>query len=238
MRNTGYIVIIVVLFGLIGYYAYSTVDESPSLPVALSGIRSVSIPLLAVDDNNNGLVIPITVELSPGTGKVLVDIENPSFILDTQDSMRLAVAEAAQMTNTDMSNYDVVFSVTTNISLIGGPSAGAAMTLATMALLLDKQIDPDVAVTGTIEEGGYIGPVGGIKEKAEAAKNYGITLFVVPVGEAISKEPTETCNKKTGNGWSQKECYITYNTVNISQETGLTVVEAGTISDAMKYILV
>jgi len=232
------IIIVFVVFGLLGYYSYSLFLNSARFsPVNEGGANSVSIPLLAVGDNNEGVVIPLSVQLTPGTGRILVNIDNPSFIQDTQDSMRLAVKEAAQMTNTDESKYDVTFSIRTNISLIGGPSAGAAMTLATMALMLNKQLKEDVAITGTIEGGGYIGQVGGVAEKAAAAKSFGVTLLLVPIGESISREPVENCTTVNTGRWRQKECFITYQTVNISQDVGIAVKEVDTISEAMKYII-
>jgi uncharacterized protein len=232
------LIMVFVVFGLLGYYSYGLFLNSARFnPVNEGGSNSVSIPLLAVGDNNEGVVIPLSVQLTPGTGKILVNIDNPSFIQDTQDSMRLAVKEAAQMTNTDESKYDVTFSISTNISLIGGPSAGAAMTLATMALMLNKQLKEDVAITGTIEEGGYIGQVGGVAEKAAAAESSGVTLLLVPIGESISREPVENCTTVTTGRWRQKECFITYQTVNISQDVGIAVKEVDTISEAMKYII-
>jgi uncharacterized protein len=151
--------------------------------------------------------------------------------------MRLAVKEAAQMTNMGLDNYDITFSIRSNVSVVGGPSAGAAMTIAVMALLLDKPIASNVAITGTIMDGGYIGQVGGVIEKATAAKGYGVSLLLVPPGESVYREPLETCTQKNSKGWSQKECFITYNTVNISNDVGIAVKEVSTISDAMTYML-
>jgi len=238
MKKALSILVIFITFGYLGYVSYGMLLESPRFaPPTKPGVSPVTVPLLAVTEDNNGLVIPLSVELLPGTGKVLVNINNPSFILDTQDSMRLAVKEAAEMTNTDMNRYDVVFSITTNISIIGGPSAGAAMTIATMALILDKQIKKDVAITGTIMPGGYIGQVGGIEEKALAAKEHGIKLVLVPLGESVYREPFENCTQRKGAGWSQKECFITYRLVNISKEVGIQVKEVGTITEALKYMV-
>jgi uncharacterized protein len=197
----------------------------------------VTIPLLAVTENNTGMVISLVVELKPGTGKVLVNINNPSFVTDTQDSIRLAVNEAAEMTNTDLNRYDVVFSVKTNVSVIGGPSAGAAMTIATMALMLNKHIKDDVAITGTIMSGGYIGQVGGVEEKAAAAKENGMRLLLVPAGESVYREPLENCTQRTVRGYRQKECFITYRLVNISEEIGIPVNEVNTITEALDYML-
>lgn len=50
-----------------------------------------------------------------------------------------------------------------------------------------KQIKPEPdcsLITGAINPGGTIGPVGGIYEKTEAAGSYGAKLFLVPKGQA------------------------------------------------------
>ncbi|QXC60468.1 PDZ domain-containing protein [Aquihabitans sp. G128] len=74
---------------------------------------------------------------------------------------------------------------------IGGPSAGLAFTLA----LIDRLTPGDltgperVAVTGTIELDGTVGPVGGVAQKTEAAIRAGAKLFIVPTDEyADAKE--------------------------------------------------
>jgi len=238
MRKTISILVILMVFSYLGYVSYSLLLGSARFAptIAPSG-NSVTIPLLAVTENNTGMVISLVVELKPGTGKVLVNINNPSFVTDTQDSIRLAVNEAAEMTNTDLKKYDVVFSVKTDVSVIGGPSAGAAMTIATMALMLNKHIKDDVAITGTIMSGGYIGQVGGVEEKAAAAKENGMGLLLVPAGESVYREPIENCTQRTGRGYSQKECFITYRLVNISEEVGIPVNEVNTITEALDYML-
>ena len=238
MRKTASIILTFIVFSYLGYVSYSLLLSSARFaPMIAPGANSVTVPLLAVTEDNEGMLIPLVVELMPGTGKVLVNINNPSFITDTQDSIRLAVKEAAEMTNTDMKKYDAVFSIKTNISVIGGPSAGAAMTIATMALMLNKHIKDDVAITGTIMSGGYIGQVGGVQEKATAAKDNGMKLVLVPSGESIYREPLENCTQVTGRGYSQKECFITYRLVNISKEVGIPVKEVSTITDALEYML-
>ena len=238
MRKTISVLVILMVFSYLGYVSYSVLLGSARFaPATAPSGNSVTIPLLAVTENNTGMVISLVVELKSGTGKVLVNINNPSFVTDTQDSIRLAVNEAAEMTNTDLKKYDVVFSVKTNVSVIGGPSAGAAMTIATMALMLNKHIKDDVAITGTIMSGGYIGQVGGVEEKAAAAKENGMRLLLVPAGESVYREPIENCTQRTGRDYRQKECFITYRLVNISEEIGIPVNEVNTITEALDYML-
>ena len=65
---------------------------------------------------------------------------------------------------------------------IGGPSAGLAMTLAIFDDLTPGDITGGnrVAVTGTIDAAGNVGEIGGIEQKAVAARAAGVKLFIVP----------------------------------------------------------
>ena len=64
-----------------------------------------------------------------------------------------------------------------------GPSAGAAMAVGFLAVFRGDRIIRGVAVTGTIEPDGRIGPVGGIPDKVRAAKREGYRLVLVPAGQ-------------------------------------------------------
>ncbi|MCC6793049.1 MAG: AAA family ATPase, partial [Thermomicrobiales bacterium] len=61
-----------------------------------------------------------------------------------------------------------------------GPSAGVAMTTALVSLLTGVPVREDVAMTGELTLRGQVLPVGGIKEKALAARRSGINTFVLP----------------------------------------------------------
>ena len=82
-------------------------------------------------------------------------------------------------------SYEFPFDVAIDSGDVGGPSAGLAFTLA----ILDRITPGDltggarVAVTGTIELDGTVGPVGGVKQKTEAAVSEGAVLFLVPSDE-------------------------------------------------------
>jgi PDZ domain-containing protein len=74
------------------------------------------------------------------------------------------------------------FTVKIDLDKIGGPSAGLMFTLG----ILDKLQPADltggkiIAGTGTIDDGGNVGPIGGIPQKMVGAKNAGARLFLVP----------------------------------------------------------
>ena len=61
-----------------------------------------------------------------------------------------------------------------------GPSAGVAMVTALASLLTNKPVHPSVAMTGEITLRGLVLPIGGVKQKALAAKAAGITTVILP----------------------------------------------------------
>jgi PDZ domain-containing protein len=68
---------------------------------------------------------------------------------------------------------------------IGGPSAGLAMTLSILDELTPGDLTGDkrVAVTGAIRSDGTVLEVGGVGQKAVAARHRGAQLFLVPNSE-------------------------------------------------------
>jgi predicted S18 family serine protease len=133
-------------------------------------------------DDYMGVLGQACVEVVEGNGNVLVDT-NPFVEPTTQYSLREAVKVAENFTKVDVSNVDIIIFFDIKGNLIGGPSAGAATTAAIIAALEGKEIRDDVVITGTIEEDGHIGQVGGIFEKALAADKSGMKLFLVPKGQ-------------------------------------------------------
>jgi endopeptidase La len=61
-----------------------------------------------------------------------------------------------------------------------GPSAGVTMATAIVSALRNQTVREDVAMTGEITLSGLVLPVGGIREKALAARRHGIKCFVLP----------------------------------------------------------
>jgi ATP-dependent Lon protease len=66
-----------------------------------------------------------------------------------------------------------------------GPSAGAAMTVGFIAVMKGEPIQRGIAITGTIEPSGRIGPVGGIADKVRAAAREGYRTVLIPQGQLL-----------------------------------------------------
>jgi ATP-dependent Lon protease len=69
-----------------------------------------------------------------------------------------------------------------------GPSAGVTIATAIVSAFRNEPIRDDVAMTGEITLSGLVLPVGGIREKALAARRHGIHTFILPAGNAIDLE--------------------------------------------------
>jgi PDZ domain-containing protein len=84
--------------------------------------------------------------------------------------------------------------VTFNLADIGGPSAGLMFSLALIDKLSPGELDGGkfVAGTGTIDQDGKVGPIGGIQYKMLAAHDAGAETFLVPAAncnEAKQRTP-------------------------------------------------
>ncbi|CAN5570663.1 PDZ domain-containing protein [soil metagenome] len=74
------------------------------------------------------------------------------------------------------------FKIDFNLANIGGPSAGLMFSLAVIDKLTTGELNDAkfVAGTGTINNVGEVGPIGGITHKMQAAREAGATVFLVP----------------------------------------------------------
>jgi len=61
-----------------------------------------------------------------------------------------------------------------------GPSAGVTMATAILSAARNVAVRQDVAMTGEITLSGLVLPVGGIREKAMAARRSGIKTMILP----------------------------------------------------------
>lgn len=91
-------------------------------------------------------------------------------------------------------DFELPFDVDFALDRIGGPSAGLVFSLAVVELLTSEQLikDTTIAGTGTINEVGKVGAIGGVDLKMLAAKRDGAKWFLAPkenCAEVVGKVP-------------------------------------------------
>lgn len=142
------------------------------------------LKLLAVREEKGAYVgseADLYLELKEGSGRVFLETF-PLTKMDTQLSTRFAKEIACNHFKLNCNKYDFIYTIKADSNIIGGPSAGAAIAALTTIAVLDLDYDEEIAITGTINSGGLIGPVGGIKEKLEAAARAGLKKVLVAKG--------------------------------------------------------
>jgi len=164
------------LQGLQGYAilqgpaVYQSVQSDPTDPF---GRQSVT---------EEGTLINISAEVQEGKGRVLVQT-TPLMGVVFQDAANTAVSVAENKTGKSLLSSDIIFSIDAKdkIPSVDGPSAGALMTLLTISAIDNNvKLNNSITLTGTIDSEGNVGAIGGVLEKAQAAKDGGKTLFLIP----------------------------------------------------------
>jgi len=246
MKVKKYIIVVLLLFISSSFSQISlatTPGEVQAGNISLE-YRNVTVyaPAVAQTENGHvGVISTITVTIqNNGSGRVFADTL-PLTQVDMQGSARLAVKVAGALVESDEScnvnadDYDFFFVIRTSSPIIGGPSAGAVMTLATIALLENWTIDKNLVMTGMINPDGSIGPIGGIPQKIDAAHSVGATRFLIPKGQMTY---TEMVTESTGsNGWWQTTTHpVTRNVSDYAMENyGIEVFEVEDINDVLLY---
>src|SRR3989344_3807104 len=188
------------------------------------------LKLLAVQESAQGYEgsdADLYLELKPGSGRVFLETF-PLTKLDTQISTRFAKQIACAHYDINCDSYDFIYTIKAKSNIIGGPSAGAAIAVLTSIALLDLPYKEDVAITGTINTGGIIGPVGGVKEKIEAAAKAGLPKVLIAQANSLLEVNNST---KEINDSAQNES--TENLIEYGKELGLEVVEVIDLDQAV-----
>ncbi|KEK25855.1 SepM family pheromone-processing serine protease [Bacillus gaemokensis] len=104
---------------------------------------------------------------------------------------------------------------------IGGPSAGLMFTLEIYNQLVKEDLTKghEIAGTGTINEKGEIGPIGGIQQKVVAANDAGAEIFFAP-------------NEKGASKSNYKDALEAAKDI----ETKMKIIPVDTLDDALTYL--
>lgn len=183
--------------------------------------RSGHLTLLSVieDENNSvGTTADLFLTIKPGDGNIF--ISTSSFTrLDTQISTEFAKEVACKHVQKNCDNYDFFYTISSSSSIVGGASAGAALSALTAALLDNQQIKEGYAITGTISSGGLIGPIAGVEEKVLAAQKANMVAAIIPKWQTITPH----------NSSNETQVPLLY-------ETNITVINVTTLKQLLTII--
>jgi uncharacterized protein len=189
----------------------------PSVLAQTGTIKLLALSELS-DGTATGAVADLELRVEPGEQRVYLETF-PLTKITTQISMRFAQQVACKELDIDCSDRDFYFTIKALPGIVGGPSAGSAAAVLTASLITGYELRNDTAITGTINSGGIIGPVGGLKEKITAAATSGMKRVLIPRGTSELRD--NDTNKTT-------------DLVKYGKLIDIEVIEVSTLLEAMK----
>jgi len=218
------------------------------LPAVQASTQGSHLTLLTVGERPDGTRVGGTADLfltiRPGSGQIFLDTQ-PLTRIDTQSSARYANRVACAYTQKACSRYDFFYTIRAGSSVVGGPSAGAAIAVLTAAMLEGKHLNESVAITGTINSGGIVGPVAGEQEKITAAKAAGITTVLLSAFSTPSRvnksylallNKSKKSEKENQHGEENRSVNLSRLSTPLNLSSfGIRVVQVSTLDEAMAY---
>ncbi len=142
----------------------------------------------AITTNNAGELVPFSLSIKPGFGRVFINIENTQFASDVQQSFLLARSDAEEILGVNLNNYDFYLTVDANGGSVSGESAGALFTSAIVSVFTGKQLNQKTEISAMLASNNSLLPVDGIDEKILAAYVAGKNRFIVSSQQVIPNE--------------------------------------------------
>jgi len=210
-----------------GEVPVSEPDPTPAVEMRQQGEHTVTINALWYATDGTGTAIggisPTRITVRPATSPGELRVGFFEEEVGGSGSMWrsagwTAVTVASQLLGVDPRDYEFSFAVGGSID---GPSAGTYMTVGTLAALRGDNLRDDVAMTGTINPDGTVGPVGGIPQKIAGAAAEGAALVLVPAGQRYDVD---------GNTGQMVDV------VEVGQQLGVEVLEVSTVFDAYAHL--
>lgn len=212
------------------------INEKPVI-ILNSTILRGSSNILAVTQNNSGIIGKVSVEITEGTGRILVNT-NPFLEPDTQLSANIAALVASNITNFDLKNKNIIYDFDINGDVLGGPSSSAIETLIIIYTLQNKTLPDNIFMTGAILPNGNIGPVGAILEKGLVIPKG--SLFLIPKNQSIFIFYQPIKSTKNINGVNLISTNYIKKQVNLTEyfktEKNITLIEVKDINEAINII--
>src|SRR5213075_3275369 len=157
------------LHGILGARRFEAeVAARTSIPGVATGLAWTPV---------GGDILFIEASRVPGSGKLMLTGQLGDVM---KESAQAALTLARTFLGEAFDKVDIHVHVPAGATPKDGPSAGVAMFLSIISLLLDLPIRSDVAMTGEISLRGLVLPIGGVKEKTLAALRAGIKTVMLP----------------------------------------------------------
>lgn len=130
-----------------------------------------------------GDIMFIEVNLMPGKGNLQLTGQLGEIMQESAQAALTYTRSMADVLSIDVRRFeetDIHLHVPEGAVPKDGPSAGVALATAIISAFTDRPIYRDVSMTGEITLRGRVLPVGGVREKALAARRAGIKTFILP----------------------------------------------------------
>jgi len=217
--------------GIVGYASLQAPAVSQTVQIVNRG-RYFSQAIV-----QSGSIMNISAEIMTGKGRVLVETK-PLMGVVFQGAANTAVGVASNMTGVDLSESDVIFSIDAGekISEVDGPSAGALMTLLMISAIEKRSFNESLTLTGTVDNNGHIGAIGGVVAKAIAAKENGKSLFLIPAENKLITPPAQVTTGSVLNIPQQSQQQVDARDY-IEKNVGINVTYVNTIDDVVTLAL-
>ncbi len=132
---------------------------------------------------SGGEIMLIEVNLMPGKGSLTLTGQLGDVMQESAQAALTYTRSQAEALGIDpelFEKHDIHIHVPEGAVPKDGPSAGSALATGLVSAFTGRPIRRDVAMTGEITLRGRVLPVGGVREKALAARRAGIKTFVLP----------------------------------------------------------
>ncbi len=155
-------------------------------------------------------------ETKEATGK-LIELET-----DKKAGIGITLVDHTEIASDDTIEF--------HVDNIGGPSAGLMFTLEIYEQLIDKDLrqGKNIAGTGTMDNDGNVGRIGGIDKKVASAVQAGVKVFFAPDDEITEDEKTYDPTIKS-NYEEAKDALA-------KLDSDMVIVPVKTLKDAVDYL--
>lgn len=151
-------------------------------PIIIDVVSKLTTALAEAAPGDVATLTVLSLSSDGGTKSHGVEVE---LVASAEKVPRTLIGFTARDTRT----VDLPFTIDFDTGGIGGPSAGLSFTLALIDNLTEGEMTPPqgVAVTGTIQEDGTVGPIGALVQKSMAVKKSGAKIFLVPTDQGVDE---------------------------------------------------